>query len=105
MNCVSGVVKRVDPPTNMRLGDTSSSRRRASGDLAAAGTSISKCVRRTEDYGGKDCGDKSDRSGGPTLAQLIASCREEIARLVGILRESRCCVVIRGVDGSVLPVA
>jgi len=39
-----------------------------------------------------------------TFAQLIASSREEIARLVGILRKSRCQAVIRAVDGSVLPV-
>jgi AraC-like DNA-binding protein len=105
MNCVGGDVKRVKPAANAQLGDASSSPRGGSRDLAAVGTLISKCVRRTGDCGEKDYRDKSDRSGGPTLAQLIASSREEIARLIGILRESRCCVVIRGVDGLVLPVA
>jgi AraC-like DNA-binding protein len=105
MNRDGGDVKRVESATKGQLGNDSSSPREAPRDFAAAGTSISKCVRLTEDPGGKDYRDKNNRSASLTLAQLIASSREEIARLVGILRESRCCVVIRGIDGSVLPVA
>jgi hypothetical protein len=37
--------------------------------------------------------------------QLIISSRQEIARLTEILRKSCYGAVIRGVDGSVLPVA
>jgi len=59
-------------------------------------------VRRGESSTNAQLG---DRSASLTLAQLIASSREEIAQLSGILRKSGRGAVIRGADGSVLPVA
>jgi AraC-like DNA-binding protein len=47
---------------------------------------------------------KANRSESPTLTQILASSREEIARLVEILRESRCSAALRGIDGSASPV-
>jgi AraC-like DNA-binding protein len=96
--------KRVESARNANVGEASTSPRRTFRRFAAAGTPISNSVRLTVNPCGKDYGDKNKRSIGLTLAQLIASCREEIARLVGILRDSRCGAVIRGIDGSVLPV-
>jgi AraC-like DNA-binding protein len=80
-----GGVKRIESATNGHLSDASASSRGGPRHFA-------------------NCRDKGHRSLTLTLAQLIASSREEIARLVGILRESRCGAVIRGVDGSVLPI-
>jgi AraC-like DNA-binding protein len=104
MNCDGGDVKCVESATNGHLGDASSLRRRACRDFAAAGTPLSNGLRLTANSSGKGYRDKDIRSVSLTLAQLIASSREEIARLVGILRGSHCGAVIRGVDGSVLPV-
>ena len=59
-------------------------------------------VRRVESATNAQLG---DRSASLTLAQLIASSREEIAQLSGVLRKSGRGAVIRGADGSVLPVA
>jgi AraC-like DNA-binding protein len=103
MNYDGGEVKRVVSATNANLSDAPSAPRKASRHLPVAGTSISTCVR-TARSSGTDCNDGKGHSLSPTLVQLIASSREEIARLVGILRESHCGAVIRGVDGSVLPV-
>ena len=47
---------------------------------------------------------KASRSESPTLTQILTSSREEIARLVEILRESRCSAALRGIDGSASPV-
>ena len=104
MNYDGGDVRRVEFATNTILGEGSTSPRRTSKRIAAAGTPIANGVRLMAKPCGKDHGDKHNRSKSLTLAQLIASSREEIARLVGILRHSRCGAVIRGVDGSVLPV-
>jgi AraC-like DNA-binding protein len=97
MNCYGGDVRGVESAANAQLGDASTSPRRASRGFATY-------VPLTESSSGEDHRDKNNRSACLTLAQLIASSREEIARLVGILRDSRCGAVIRGVDGSVLPV-
>jgi hypothetical protein len=103
MNCDGGDVKRVESATNAHLGDAPSLPRGASRHFPAPGTPISNGVRLTVNSSGKEYRDKNNRSVSLTLAQLIASSREEIARLVGILRESRRGAVIRGGDGSVLP--
>jgi len=104
MNYDGGDVKHVEFATNTILGEGSTSPRRTSKRIAAAGTPIANGVRLMAKPCGKDHGDKHSRSISLTFAQLTASSREEIAQLVGILRDSRCGAVIRGVDGSVLPV-
>ena len=103
MNDDSGDVKR-ESATNAIFGEASTSPRRTCKRFAAAGTPIANGVRLMAKPCGKDHGDKHNCSISLTLAQLIASSREEIARLVWILRDSRCGAVIRGADGSVLPV-
>jgi AraC-like DNA-binding protein len=104
MNCDGGDVKCVESARNANLGEASTSTRGTSRLFAAAGAPLSNGARLTANSSGKGYRDKSNRSTSLTLAQLIASSRDEIARLVGILRESRCGAVIRAVDGSVLPV-
>jgi AraC-like DNA-binding protein len=105
MNCDGGNVRHVESAANAQFDDASSLARRAPRGFHAAGTSISNGVRPAENAGGKDNKDKNNHPVGLTPAQLMASSGEEIARLVGILRKSRCGAVIRGVDGSVLPLA
>jgi AraC-like DNA-binding protein len=106
MNCDGGDVRRVKSAANAQFGDASSSPRGACRGFPATGASISNCVRPAENSSGKDYKDnRNGRSVNLTLAQLLARSGEEIARLVGILRKSRCGAFIRGVDGSVLPMA
>jgi AraC-like DNA-binding protein len=104
MNHDGAEVKRVESATNAHLSDAPSAPRKASRHLPVVGISSSNCVRLTAKSSGTDCNGRRAHSLSPTLVQLITSSREEIARLVGILRESHCGAVIRGVDGSVLPV-
>ncbi len=103
MHCQGQDAKRVQCATNSRFRHVSFSPRGACIDVADVTTSISQCALSAR----KPRVEHGDGSNAPvnlTLAQLFASSREEIARLGGILRESRCVVVIRGVDGSILPV-
>ena len=104
MSCEGGDVKRVESSTNAYLNGASVPPRGGPRQAAVAGALTSNCVRLTASSGAMDRRDKANRSICITLAQLIASSREEIARLAGILRESRCGAVIRGADGAVLPV-
>jgi AraC-like DNA-binding protein len=105
MNCDGGDVTRVESEANAQLGKPSCPPRSSPRDFPAAGTAISNCTRPAGKSSGKDHKDKNNRSAILTPVQLMTSSRQEIARLTGILRKSRYGAVIRGVDGSVLPVA
>lgn len=39
----------------------------------------------------------------PSIGSLFATCHEEIARIAPVLRELRCIAVMRGMDGTILP--
>ncbi len=94
----------MESATSAHLKDASVALRRVSGNRPTAAASKPNGVRPTGKSVARDWSDQKGDLVIPTLAQLVSSSREEIARLVGILRESRCGAVIRGVDGTVLPV-
>ena len=96
INCEDRDAKRVESARNARLCGPPFMSRRDSRRLVRAGGLMPNA-------GGKDRS-KANHSVSPTLThQILASSWEEIARLVEILRDSRCSAVVRGLDGSTSP--
>jgi AraC-like DNA-binding protein len=97
MKCDDRDAKRVESARNARLGDPRFMSRSDSRRLVQAGgpTLIAGEKNRS----------KANHSDSPTLThKILTSSREEIARLVEILRDSRCIAIVRGIDGSASPV-
>ena len=97
MNCDDRDAKRVESARSARLGGPPFMSRRDSRSLVHTGG-----LRVNADEKDRS---KANHSDNPTLThQILTSSREEIARLVEILRDSRCIAVVRGIDGSASPV-
>jgi AraC-like DNA-binding protein len=93
MNCDDLDAKRVESAGNARLGGPPFVSRRDSRRLV-------RSRGLTLNADGKDRSE-ANHSDSPTLThQILNRSREELARLVEILRDSRCIAVVRGIDGS-----